>query len=106
MPDRAEMEAFWQRWLDTNKQCEAVEDWSGLGECFAEDATYGWNSGPNDDFMAGGRGDIIKLALGLEMQGLAGWNYPYHATLIDDKPGMIIGFLKQVADANEDYGHP
>lgn len=106
MPDRAEMEAFWQRWLDANRQCEALSDWAGLGEFFAEDATYGWNCGPNDEFMAVGRDDIVKLALGLEMQGLAGWNYPYQATLIDDKAGMIIGFWKQVADATDDDGQP
>ncbi len=104
MPDRAEMEQFWQRWLDTNKQCEAARDWAGLGEFFAEDATYGWNCGPNDEFMAVGRDEIVTLALGLEMQGLGGWNYPYQATLIDDAAGMIIGFWKQVADAQDDDG--
>jgi hypothetical protein len=101
MPDRAEMEAFWQRWLATNKTCEVAEDWSALGEFFAADATYGWNCGPNDEFMAVGRDEIVKLALGLEMQGLGGWNYPYQATLMDDKAGMIIGFWKQVAATDE-----
>ena len=77
MPDRDEMEAFWQSWLDTNKACEAKRDWSDLAEFFAADATYGWNCGANDDFMAVGRDQIRELALGLEMQGLEGWTYPY-----------------------------
>jgi hypothetical protein len=104
MSDRAELEAFWQRWLDTNKECEAAGDWSGLGPFFAEDATYGWNCGPNDEFMAVGRDEIVKVALGLEMHGLDGWNYPYQFTLIDEQANMIIGFWKQVADAVDESG--
>jgi hypothetical protein len=104
MPDRTEMEAFWQRWLDANQACEAKRDWSGLAEFFAPDATYGWNCGANDDFMAVGRDQIRELALGLEMQGLEGWTYPYQATLIDERAGMIIGFWKQVADAKRPDG--
>lgn len=106
MADREELEAFWQRWLDTNKECEAAEDWSALGEFFAEDATYGWNCGPNDEFMAVGRAEIVELALGLEMQGLGGWSYPYQHTLMDDRAGMTIGFWKQVADAVDENGDP
>jgi hypothetical protein len=104
MPDRDEMEAFWQRWLDTNKACEAQRDWSALAEFFAPDATYGWNCGAGDDFMAVGRDQIRELAVGLEMQGLEGWSYPYQATLIDDRAGMIVGFWKQVADAKRPDG--
>ena len=106
MADRAEMEAFWQRWLETNKACEAKRDWSDLGDFFAPDATYGWNCGANDEFMAVGREQIRELALGLEMQGLEGWTYPYQATLIDDRAGMIIGFWKQVADVRRPDGSP
>jgi hypothetical protein len=104
MPDRAELEGFWQRWLDTNKACEAKRDWADLAEFFAADATYGWNCGPDDEFMAVGRDQIRELALGLEMQGLEGWTYPYQATLIDDRAGMIIGFWKQVSDAKRPDG--
>jgi hypothetical protein len=104
MPDRAEMEAFWQRWLDANQECEAKRDWSALAEFFAPDATHGWNCGPNDEFMAVGRDQIRELALGFEMQGLEGWTYPYQATLIDDRAGMIIGFWKQIADAKRADG--
>jgi hypothetical protein len=102
--DRAEMEKFWQRWLDTNRAAEAANDWTLLGECFAPDAHYGWNCGPDDNFMAVGRDQIIELAIGLEMQGLAGWTYPYQATLIDDKAEMILGLWKQVADVRRPDG--
>lgn len=104
MADRAELEAFWQSWLDINKQAEAKQDWSGLAEFFAEDANYGWNVSPNDYFMAVGRDEIRELAVGLEMQGLGGWTYPYQLTMIDDKNDMIIGFWKQIADVKRDDG--
>lgn len=106
MPDRNEIEEFWQRWLDANKQAEAGGDWTVLADFFAEDATYGWNCGPNDNFMAVGRDEIRDLAIGLEMQGLDGWSYPYQATIIDDRQGMIVGFWKQVADARRPDGSP
>src|SRR5947208_1809369 len=82
---RDEMEAMWQRWLDTNKECEAQRDWRPLADLYVEDATYGWNSGPNDEFMAIGRDEIRAWALGLEMHGLEGWSYPYQGVLIDDR---------------------
>ena len=104
MPDRDEMEAFWQRWLDTNQECEAKRDWSGLAEFFAPDATYGWNCGANDDFMAVGREEIRELALGTEMAGLDGWQYPYEEILIDDAKGHVVGFWRQIADATRADG--
>ena len=104
MVDRAELEAFWQRWLDTNANAEKANDWTGLGDFYAADATYGWNSGPDDNFMAIGRDQIKELAVGLEMQGLAGWTYPYQATVMDDKAGMVIGLWKQVADVRRPDG--
>lgn len=104
MADRAEMEAFWERWLEDNRLCEGKRDWAPLADYYAEDATYGWNCGPNDEFMAVGREEIRTLALGLEMRGLDGWTYPYQVTMFDDKQGMIIGFWKQVSDATRDDG--
>ena len=101
---REELEQMWQRWLDTNKQCEANRDWQPLADLYAEDATYGWNSGPNDEFMAMGREEIRSLALGLEMHGLEGWTYPYQAVLIDDRQGMLLGLWKQVAEARREDG--
>jgi hypothetical protein len=104
MPDRAELEQFWQRWLDTNRVCETERNWQPLAEFFAPDATYGWNCGPDDTFMAVGRDQIREFALDLEMRGLDGWTYPYQATLIDERAGMIVGFWKQVADAADPAG--
>jgi hypothetical protein len=98
------MEQMWQRWLDTNKRCEAERDWRSLAELYRDDATYGWNCGAGDDFMAVGRDEIRDYALGLEMAGLEGWTYPYQAVLIDDARGMVIGFWKQVAGARRDDG--
>ena len=95
MADRAEMEAFWERWLDANRLAEEKGDWGPLAEFYAEDATYGWNCGPKDSFMARNRDEIRDLALGLEMRGLEGWTYPYQFTMIDDVQGLILGFWKQ-----------
>ena len=96
MADRAEIEAFWERWLEANRVAEEKGDWSILAEFYAENATYGWNSGPKDTFMAMGRDEIRELALGLEMRGLEGWTYPYQLTMIDDRQGLVLGFWKQV----------
>jgi hypothetical protein len=104
MADRAELEAFWQRWLDTNQKAEAANDWTLLVDFYADDATYGWNTGPDDNFMAVGKEEIRDLAVGLEMQGLAGWTYPYQVTLIDDRADMVIGFWKQIADVRRPDG--
>jgi hypothetical protein len=104
MADRTEMEAFWQRWLDANRRAEQDRDWSILADFYTEDATYGWNSGPTDEFMAVGREQIRELALGLEMRGLDGWSYPYQFTLIDDVQGLILGFWKQVSDEERPDG--
>ena len=97
--DRAELEEMVERWLAVNRACEEAGDWSGLAEMYTEDATYGWNVGPNDEFMAVGRQEILEIALGLEMAGLDGWSYPYQHVVIDDANGEVIGFWKQVPDA-------
>jgi hypothetical protein len=55
-----------------------------MADLYTEDATYGWNVGPNDEFMAVGREEIREIALGLEMGGLDGWTYPYQKVLIDE----------------------
>ena len=94
---RAEMEEMVERWLQANKDAEAAGDWGGLALLFAEDATYGWNYGPENEFMAVGRDEIRAVALGLEMGGLDGWEYPYQEILVDDRKGQVVGFWKQVA---------
>ena len=103
---RDEMEEMWQRWLDANKACEAERDWRPMANMYREDATYGWNSGSTDDFMAMGREEIRELALGLEMRGLEGWTYPYQATVMDDRQGMVVGFWKQVSEVRRADGSP
>jgi hypothetical protein len=47
--------------------------------------------------MCIGIDEIRDVALGLEMEGLDNWRYPYQRVLIDDKQGEIVGFWKQVA---------
>ena len=68
-----------------------------MAELYTPDATYGWNYGPNEDFMAVGRDEIRDVALGLEMGGLDGWEYPYQKVLIDEQAGEVIGLWKQIA---------
>ena len=101
---REEMEAMVAHWLATNLRAEETGDWRVLAECYAEDATYGWNYGPDVDFMTVGRGEIRDVAIGLEMGGLGGWTYPYQEILIDEKKGQVVGFWKQVADATREDG--
>jgi hypothetical protein len=95
---RAELEEMVERWLDTNQACQELGDWCPLAEVFTTDATYGWNLGPTEEFMAVGRDEIRHVALGLEMGGLDGWTYPYQKVLIDEAEGEVIGPWKQIAD--------
>lgn len=101
---REEMEAMVEHWLEVNRQAEATGDWRVMAECYAEDATYGWNYGPNVNFMAVGRDQIRDWAIGLEMDGLDGWTYPYEQILIDEKAGQFIGLWRQVGDAKREDG--
>ena len=98
---RAELEEMVERWLEVNRQGEAKKDWQHMADLYTEDATYGWNVGPNDEFMAVGREEIREVALGLEMAGLEGWTYPYQKVLIDEQQGEVLGLWKQVADATQ-----
>ncbi|MGB2757836.1 MAG: nuclear transport factor 2 family protein [Acidimicrobiia bacterium] len=101
---REEVEAMVEKWLAVNRQAEATGDWRVMAECYAEDATYGWNYGPGHDFMAVGRDQIRDWAIGLEMDGLDGWTYPYETVVIDEKLGQAIGLWRQVADAKRPDG--
>ncbi len=103
---RAELERMVQHWLDENERCEGLGDWKPLAQLYTEDATYGWNTGPNEDFMTVGRDEIRDIALGVEMEGLHGWSYPYQRVLIDDVEGEVIGLWKQIADAQRPDGSP
>jgi hypothetical protein len=95
-----------KKWLAVNKRAEATGDWRGMAECYTEDATYGWNLGPKHEFMAVGRDEIRDVAIGLEMDGLDGWTYPYESVLIDDRKGQVLGLWRQVANASRASGAP
>lgn len=99
---RAQMETFWDVWLEANRQAEQGSDWSLLAEWYAEDATYGWMYTPDEHFMAVGRRQIAEWALGTEMAGLDGWHYDYVATVMDESNGMVVGFWKQRAGITDD----
>ncbi|WP_237108324.1 hypothetical protein [Nonomuraea sp. MG754425] len=101
-----ELEEMVRRWLESNRRCEELGDWRPLAELYTEDATYGWNVGPGQDFMAVGRDEIRELALGAEMGGLDGWSYPYQSILLNEREGAVAGFWQQVAAARRPDGSP
>jgi hypothetical protein len=101
---RAEIEEFWETWLDVNRRAEESGDWRVMAEWFAEDATYGWMYHPDEHFMAVGRDQIRDWAIGIEMDGLDGWHYDYVCTMIDEKKSMIVGFWKQRSGILDDNG--
>ncbi len=53
-------------------------DWKPMADMYTEDATYGWNFGPTEEFMAVGREEIREIALGLEMAGPRRLELPVH----------------------------
>lgn len=99
---RAEIEEFWESWLDVNREAERTGDWRVLADSYAEDATYGWMLTPDEHFMAVGRDQIRDWAIGIEMDGFDGWHYDYMATVIDEKNAMIVGFWKQRSGITDD----
>ena len=101
---RAEIQAFWDAWLATNREAERTGDWRTLAEHYAEDATYGWMYSPDEHFMAVGRDQIRDWAIGIEMDGLDGWHYDYQAAVIDEQKAMIVGFWKQKSGILNDDG--
>ena len=101
---RAELEEMVKRWLQANRDAEAAGDWKPMAAMYTADATYGWNYGPHTEFMATGREEIRTIALGLEMDGLGGWEYPYEEIVIDESKGHVIGLWRQIADATRHDG--
>jgi hypothetical protein len=101
---RDELEAMVEHWLASNRRAEETGDWRVLADCYAEDAHYGWNYGPEHTFMAVGRDEIRDIAIGLEMGGLDGWKYPYETVLIDDRKGQVIGLWRQIATSQRADG--
>ena len=94
---REVLDDFVERWLEANREAERKGDWRGLADFYTDDATYGWNIGPKEDVMCVGIDEIRDIALGLEMEGLDNWRYPYQRMIVDDKIGEVVGFWKQVA---------
>jgi hypothetical protein len=103
---RAELDDMVSHWLAENQRCEQRGDWRPLAELYTPDATYGWNMGPEQEFMAVGRDEIRELAFGQEMEGLEGWTYPYQSVLVDEAKGEVLGLWKQVSAATHPDGHP
>jgi hypothetical protein len=101
---RAQIEEFWEEWLEVNREAERIGDWRILADSYLPDATYGWMYTPDEHFMAVGREQIRDWAIGLEMAGLDGWHYDYQATVIDEKTGMVVGFWKQRSGILDDEG--
>lgn len=99
-----ELEEMVRRWLVANRRAEQEQDWRPLAELYTEDATYGWNLGPDEEVMAVGREEIAEVALGLEMEGLEGWSYPYQRMLIDPVQGEVVGLWRQLSDARRPQG--
>src|SRR3954465_11603438 len=99
---RAEIEEFWESWLEVNREAERRGDRTIMADWYADDATYGWMYTPDQHFMAVGREEIRTLALGAEMRGLDGWHYDYVATVMDETTGMIVGFWRQRAGIVDD----
>ena len=93
-----------ERWLQANRDAEAAGDWGPMADLYTPDASYGWNFGAAENFMAVGREEIRTLALGTEMVGLDGWEYPYEEILIDEVKGQVVGFWRQIADAKRADG--
>ena len=92
---RDELDGLWARWLEANREAERLGDWGTMADFYAADATYGWMYTPDEHFMAVGREEIRRYALGTEMAGLDGWHYDYVATVVDERSAMIVGFWKQ-----------
>jgi hypothetical protein len=99
---REQLESWVGCWLEANRTAERVGDWKPLADFYADDATYGWNIGPKEDVMCVGIDEIRDIALGLEMEGLENWQYPYQKVIIDDKQGEIVGFWKQIVADSDD----
>jgi hypothetical protein len=102
---REELEEMVERWLAANRRAEEEGDWiRHLGAMYTEDAEYGWNMGPNREFIAKGRKQIEDWALGAHMEGFEKWRYPYEKILIDEKLGEVIGIWRQVAPVQREDG--
>ncbi|HYE34105.1 nuclear transport factor 2 family protein [Methylocaldum sp.] len=102
---REELEEMVERWLAANRKSETDGDWiKNLGPMYTGDAEYGWNMGPDREFLAKGRKQIEDWALGVHMEGFEKWRYPYDKILIDERQGEVIGIWRQVAPVQREGG--
>ena len=60
----SELTEMVDRWLEANRRAQEAGDWRPMAELFTVDATYGWNMGPHEDFMAVGRDEIREVEEG------------------------------------------
>lgn len=102
---RGELEHTMALWLAANQRAQQTGDWRGnLGPMYTDGASYTWNVGPNEEFVANGRIEIEAWALGWQMEGFEGWRYPYEKILYDDVAGEVVGFWRQVAPVKRPDG--
>ncbi len=95
---RKELEEMVRRWLDANRRAEETGDWkTTLGAHYTSDAIYRWDLGPDQEFVARGLEEIREVAIGYQMDGFAGWKYPYDRVIIDEAKGEVVAFWRQVA---------
>lgn len=102
---RAEMQATIDGYIEANRKARLDRDWGRhLGPFYTDDAVYTWNIGPNEEFRATSRQQIVEWALGAQMEGFEDWSYPYDKVLIDEAQGELVGFWRQVAPVTRPDG--
>lgn len=80
---REEVEAMFERWLATNKECERTGNWEALADYYAQDATYRYTIGHFGTREAHGREEVRQLVMERDMIGFEGWTFPYEWVVID-----------------------
>ena len=83
----AELEEMMQRWLDLNRRCEEQLDWTPMADMFTEDATYGWNVGPNGRVHGRGPRPDPRVRAGLRDGGAGRLDLPLSAGADRRGPG-------------------
>lgn len=86
-----ELEAFLKKIHDVMDEARETGNYTAVFEdLYTEDAIYSWGLGPTlPDFVATGKDEIMRIALGAEMGGVDGWKYPWSGYWIDEKQGVV-----------------
>ena len=93
---RAEIEEFWETWLEVNREAERDRRLADHGRLLRRGRDVRLDVHPRRALHGRRpRADPRAARIGLEMAGLDGWHYDYQATVIDETNGMIVGFWKQ-----------